>query len=149
MCESRPFDFSSFSSANMGIAVSGFDYLHAVYKSQDLPADFIFWFAKMFWPEFKTVDGVIFISEIFDPARYKELMNDNKYCKNAQFWMNLVEITGIFDGLSSDQAMIIAKILANSWSSKLYSETGDKMMIARAINDEETGEVFVTIGSHG
>ena len=147
MSDNKPFDFASFVSANVGRIVSGFDYLHAVYKSQGLAADFILWFARLFWPDFKTVDGIIFVSELFSAERYQELLSNGHSTTQAQFWMNLLEITGLFDDLPTDQAMVIAESLAGSWNSKLQKELGISSTLARAIYDEETGEVFVTIGA--
>lgn len=147
MSDNEPFDFTSFASANVGRMVSGFDYLHAVYKSQGLAVDFILWFARLFWPDFKTVDGMIFVSELFSAERYQELLGNGHSPTQAQFWMNLLEITGLFDDLPADEALGIAESLANSWNSKLQKELGVSSTPARAIVDEETGEVFVTIGT--
>ncbi|GAB6262869.1 hypothetical protein [Photobacterium sp. R1] len=147
MSYSKPFNFTMFASANAGRNVSGFDYLHAAYKSQELAADFILWFARLFCPDFKTVDGAVFISELFDTERYQELLSNGHSSTQAQFWLNLLEITGLFDDLSIDQAMEIAEFLADSWNSKLNKEFEGTSTLARAICDEETGEVFVTIGA--
>lgn len=61
--------------------------------------------------------------------------------------MNLLEISGVFDELSPEQAMEVALIVSESWNSKLLKEFGAEHAVARRIYDEETGEVFVTIGS--
>lgn len=147
MKKNKSFDFASFVSANAGCDVSGFDYLHAVYKAQSLPADFILWFAKLFCPEFKVVDGMVFVSELFEAGRYQELLNDGRSPEEAQFWMSLLEITGLFDDLSCDEAMVIAEALVKSWNLKLNLEFGVSSMLARAIRDDDTREVFVTIGA--
>lgn len=146
MSDNKPFDFTSFVSANAGKEVSGFDYLHAVYKSQGITNDFILWFAKLFSPDFRTVDDTVFITELFDLERYRGLLQDGNTIMQAQFWMNLLEITGLFDELSTDEAMFIAEVLATSWNSKMTTEFGSVLVPARAIRDDETGEVFVTIG---
>lgn len=146
MSENKPVDFASFISANVGRGVSGFDYLHMVYKCQGLPPDFILWFAKLFWPDFKIVDGMAFISELFDVDRYKGLLNNGRSNAEAQFWMNLLEITGLFDDLSCDQAMVFGESLVKIWNLKLDLELGASSPRARAIRDDDTEEVFVTIG---
>jgi len=146
MKANRSFDFTSFVSANADRSVSGFDYLHAIYKAQELPSDFIVWVSRLFCPEFKTVDGMVFISEMFDSEKYNELLRDGRSSSEIQFWINLLEITGMFDGISSEQAMIVAESIADSWNFKLYKEFGDAFVQARAILDD-TGEVFVTIGN--
>lgn len=147
MSEIKPFDFQSFVSANAERDVSSFDYLHTVYKAHELTSDFIFYFAKLFWPDFKTVDGLVFIAELFDKERYHNLLNERQNPAGAQFWINLIEVTGLFDGLSTDQAMSIAKALVSSWNSKLHSEFGNRFTSARVVHDDETGEVFATISS--
>lgn len=43
--------------------------------------------------------------------------------------------------------MEVALIVSESWNSKLLKEFGAEHAVARRIYDEETGEVFVTIGS--
>lgn len=146
MGNENSFDFESFVSANKGRLVTGFDYLHTIYKAHGLCADFIVYFAKLFWPDFKIVDGLTFISELFDSERYQSLLKDGRNSKEAQFWMNLLEITGLFDELSIDEATQIAEAIASSWNSKLEAEYGNLSVPARVIRDDETGEVFVTIG---
>ncbi|TBU74090.1 hypothetical protein [Phytopseudomonas daroniae] len=61
MSGNKSFDFDFFTSANVGRIVTGFDYLHVVYKSQGLAADFILWLSKLFLPELKVVEGVWFL----------------------------------------------------------------------------------------
>lgn len=147
MSDSKSFDFNSFVSANTGQIVTGFDYLHAVYKAHELHVDFISYFTKLFWPDFKVVNGLVFVAELFNTERYQELLNERRGLSEAQFWMNLLEVTGLFDELTTDEAMPIAESLVASWNSKMNSEFGSVSVPARAIRDDETGEVFVTIGS--
>ena len=146
MDEEKSFNFKSFVSANRGQVVTGFDYLRAVYKAHGLTADFIVYFAKLFWPDFKMVDGQIFISDLFDSERYQSLLNNGRNPNEAQFWMNLLEITGLFDEISIDEAIQIAEAIAVNWNSKLDTEFSNESLPARVIHDDETGEVFVTIG---
>ncbi len=146
MSDNRPFDFASFVSANVGRVVSGCDYLRAVYKFHGLSGDFILWFAKLFWPDFKIIDGMVFIAELFDSEHYQSLLDDGRSSAEAQFWMNLLEITGLFDDLSADQAMSVAKAFTASWNSKLVSDFGVAAVLARAIYDDDTGEIFATVG---
>jgi len=147
MNDSKSFDFKSFVAANVGRHVSGFDYLHTEYKALGLATDFILYFVKLCWPDFKVVDGLVYLSEMFDPERYKTFLSEGRSSTEVQFWMNLLEITGLFDELSIDDAMLIAEALAESWNSKMSAEFDSVLTPARAIRDKETGEVFVTIGA--
>ncbi|KVM89225.1 hypothetical protein [Burkholderia stagnalis] len=146
MYNTKSFDFASFVSANPPGSVSGFDYVHTVYKAHGLVYDFIFQFAKLFFPDFKVVGGGVFVSELFSDEEYRNLLSKGKAIHEIQFWMNLLEITGMFDDICSDQAAEIAKLIVDGWNVKLQREFGDLSVPAQVISDNETGEVFVTIG---
>ncbi|WP_040508356.1 hypothetical protein [Leptospira wolffii] len=141
------FDFASFVSANSSHYVSGFDYLQIVYKSNSLHTDFIFWFSKLFWPDFKIIDGKVFLQELFDQKYYDELIGAGENDDDIQFWMNLLELTGLFDDLPLGQAIDVSKSLVQCWNSKL-SIDGIVSVRARAIFEEDTEELFITIDDH-
>ena len=121
--------------------------MHTIYKAHGLAVDFILYFAKLFWPDFKVLDGLVYLSELFEPERYRNLLGEGRNSTEVQYWMNLLEVTGLFDELSTGDAMFIAEALATNWNSKMAAEFGSVMTLARAIRDDETGEVFVTIGT--
>jgi len=146
MSNKKSFDFKSFIMANKGKPVFGFDYLHIIYKSLELPTDFISYFSKLFCHDFKVVDGAIFISELFDSEYYQELLKSCQNKTEVQFWMNLLEVTGLFDEMSTDDAMKIAESIASCWNSKINTEFKNVTVSASVICDNDTGEVFVTIG---
>jgi hypothetical protein len=146
MQENKPFDFASFRSANADRNVSGFDYLQALYKSQELPADFALWFAKLLRPDFKLLGDMVFVVDLFDGARYQELLKGGQRPDQAQYWINLLEITGLFDNLTLEQAVTLANRIAESWNAALTVQFGADQALARAIVDDDTEEVFVTIG---
>jgi hypothetical protein len=146
MNNSKPFDFASFVAVNQRANVSGLDYVHVAYKYHGLIYDFLFHFGKMFLPDFKVVDGAIFVSELFRDEEYKKLLSDGKAPHEIQFWINLLEITGMFDDIDTDQAAELAKLIVDGWNAKLQREFGDVSVPARVLCDDELGEVFVTIG---
>ena len=124
MQTNSPFDFASFREANKERNASGLDYLHAVYKLQDLPADFALLFSKLFKPDFKILGGMAFVAELFDDARYQELLGNGQRPDQAQYWLNLLEITGLFDNLTVDQAYTLAERIAESWNLVLSNQFG-------------------------
>lgn len=147
MSSNDSFSFDSFVLVNTSAVVTGYDYLHTMYKSLGLADDFILWFIKLIWPEFKMVDGLAFVSDMFDDERYQMLLKDGHDAVQAQYWMNLLEITGLFDGLSTENATSVAETLAETWNSKLKIIGGASLNTAKVVYDDETGEVFVTIDS--
>ena len=135
------------------LQTSGIEYLLStickLYKAQNLPPDFILWFAKLFWPEFKVVDGRVFVAELFDAGVYREHLSNGQSQAATQFWLNLLEVTGVFDDLSNEQAIIVAESLSKCWNAKLHDEFDGPSELARVIEDKETGEIFVAIGTPG
>ncbi|TCW85637.1 hypothetical protein C5O80_10750 [Burkholderia sp. SRS-46] len=146
MSNAQSFDFASFVSVNSPASVSGFDYVHTVYKCHALDYDFLFHFGKMFFPDFKVVDGAVFVSELFDDEKYKRMLGGGDVIREIQFWINLLEITGMFDDIDTDQAVELANLIVDGWNAKLQREFGEVSVPARVLCDDELGEVFVTIG---
>lgn len=146
MSQDKSFDYKSFVAANAGRQISTIDYLHTIYKAQNLPPDFVLWFAKLFWPEFKIVDGRIFVAELFDAEIYQRYLDERRSQGAAQFWLNLLEVTGVFDDLSVEQAMMVAEMLSKCWNAKLHEDFKVPTELARVIVEKETGELFVVIG---
>lgn len=85
MSNSKSFDFASFVSANPQGSVSGLGYVHTVYKAHGLVYDFIFQFAKLFFPDFKVIGGAVFVSELFSDEEYGNLLNKGKAVHEIQF----------------------------------------------------------------
>jgi hypothetical protein len=148
MQTNSPFDFASFRAANKERNVSGLDYLHTVYESQDLPADFVLCFSKLFKLDFILLGGMAFVAELFDEARYQELLGNGQRPDQAQYWLNLLEINGLFDNLTVDQACTLAERIAKSWNLVLSNQFGVEQALARVIVGGDTDEVFVTIGTY-
>lgn len=142
----KSYDYKSFALANNDHVVTGVDYLCSIYKSHELAGDFILWFARLIWPAFKMLDGKVFVVELFDAELYQQHLDVKSTPGKTQFWVNLLEITGVFDKLSFDKAMEVAVIVSESWNSKILKEFGAEHALARYILDEDTGEIFVTIG---
>ena len=143
----KSYDYKSFALANNDHVVTGFDYLCSIYKSHELSGDFIVWFSRFMWPSLKILDDKVYVVELFDSKLFQHHLDARSTPAEAQFWMNLIEITGVFDELSFDQAMEVAVTVSESWNSKILKEFGAKYAVAQHIYDEETGEIFVTIDS--
>ncbi|WP_321902716.1 hypothetical protein [Paraburkholderia tropica] len=64
----------------------------------------------------------------------------------AQAWINLIEVTGIFEGISFEKAKDLAATLAVAWDARIEKLFPDEATRATVIVEEELGEVYVTIG---
>jgi len=97
-------------------------------------------------PEFTVVKDRVFLAELFSRERFEELKVSHGGSGAAQFWMNLLEIIGVFEKLNLEQAILMANLLEQSWNRKLEHEFGNDCEKARVIYDQEADEVFVVIG---
>ncbi|MEE4094565.1 hypothetical protein [Pseudomonas viridiflava] len=82
-----------------------------------------------------------------EPRSSEYIWENRIICQpRIRFWMNLLEVTALFENLSLPESTVVANASAGSWSAKLASEFGPSFAQARAIVDDEGCEVFVTIG---
>lgn len=85
------------------------------------------------------------MSESFDLEVYNNYLSEGKSKKEIQFWLNLIEITSVFDGISIDDSVKLAISVTQMWNLKLNSEIPMDESKARVIHDKEEDEVFITI----
>lgn len=143
---SKLFSFEAFRGANPEKTLGGYDYLQMISAVAELPADFIVWFSRLFSPQFILVEGNVLIDSLFEPQRYEELRRNGKSAGEAQFWINLLEVTGLFAQLTVTQAEELAEGIVDAWNMKLDKEFPLSVHKARSIHDQETNEIFVVIG---
>lgn len=137
--------FSEFAAANNG-SVSGLDYVHAVYRTHRLHGDFLVQMAELLCPNFLEIDGLAFLSAQFRDEDYEKLLTDGHSRSGAQFWLNLLEISGIFDETDIATCLVLARTCCDCWNLKLRSQFLEKGQEARVIHDTEADEVFVVVG---
>ncbi|MGE8502324.1 MAG: hypothetical protein ACN6P1_08855 [Pseudomonas sp.] len=145
MNSDQPFSFIDFKKHNNDPAISGIDYVHAVYATTPLHFDLLIHYAQLFSPDMTVMDGRVFIRELYDENRHHALLESTEDADHAQYWMNLLEITGLFDDLTTEQAIALARIMSQSWNNKLLTEYGSSYGEARYIYDADSDEVFVTL----
>jgi hypothetical protein len=146
MAINEDYSYERFQQANASKRVGGIDYVQSLYKSLKIPNDLVLWFFRLAWPDFIVLDNRAFIADLFDKQRYEEFRSSGHSESSAQFWTNLLEITGMFDDMPLPQALEVAQSLSSCWNSKLDKECDISTGRARVVHDEETGEVFVAIG---
>lgn len=141
------YTFSEFRAANSSKALSALDYVRSIYKSHELPPDFIVCYSRLYRPEIRLEGDRVFIADLFDQSRYEEILASGADSAAAQYWINLFEITGLFDELNQVQAVTVAKDIAASWNSAIDTTHPGAIGRATVITDQATGEVFISIGS--
>ena len=147
MAASESNSFERFEMANAPKRVTGADYVHSIYKALNLPADFVLWFSRLLWPSLLIVDGNVFVADLFETQRYEVLRQEGHSASSAQFWSNLLEITGVFDDIAEPLALEFAQNVAAAWNCKIAMECADGAGRARVVHDKTTDEIFVSIGA--
>lgn len=141
--ENNLFSLEDFLAANQAKKLGSLDYLHAIFKLAGLPIDLVFCFIKLLAPKFKVVNGLVFLSETFDVDIYNRYISDGE--SEIQLWINLVEVTGVFEEIEEHDAIRLADEIVKIWNLKLVSDDIHGIGRARVIHNKEDGEVFVTI----
>ena len=85
------------------------DYLHSLFKLSDLPIDLVLCFIKLLMPKFKVVDGLIFLDETFNIHTYNKYLSEGLSKNETQYWMNILEITGILKKIEEQKSNFISK----------------------------------------
>ncbi|RQS64345.1 hypothetical protein DID96_28325 [Burkholderia sp. Bp8963] len=91
-------------------------------------------------------DGVIVAAEWFDEKRYGEYRGNGMTPQQAQAWVNAVELTEIFQGISLEKAKEFAYFIARLWDEAIKQNFPDEVTRASVVLEADLGEVFVTIG---
>ncbi|WP_091994112.1 hypothetical protein [Paraburkholderia lycopersici] len=137
--------YDDFVKANNG-RFSALDFIHAVTAKVALPSDFALCMARLFAPKMTLFDNVIVVADWFDEARYEEYRRSGMKPEQAQAWVNMVELTDIFQGISSGQAQQLAVVITGLWDEIISHNFPNTATRASVIFEEDTDEVFVTIG---
>jgi hypothetical protein len=146
MASREVFSLSRFLAANPDKNLSSIDYLHAVFKLYELPDDFLLCMARLFSPDFIIVDGLVFLSEKFELDTYKKCLDEGKSPSEIQLWLNLIEVTGLFEGIEVENALSLAHSIETMWNQKIRSHDDNEAKgVARVIYEKDDGEIFVTI----
>ncbi|KWI50648.1 hypothetical protein WT72_26270 [Burkholderia pseudomultivorans] len=139
--------YEDFVKANNG-KFSVLDFLHAIFAKVRLPQDFVLCMSRLFAPQMIVFDGVIVIADWFDEARYNEYRSDGMSPQQVQPWINMVELTDVFQGISVDKAKELAALVVRIWNDRIRQDFPGEAVKARVIVEEDAGEVFVTIGQY-
>ncbi len=100
---------------------------------------------RLFRPEFEQIDGRFLLIPTGAPEKYPEYRRQGKSPSEAQYWANLTEISGVFEGFNTNQVTYLADEVAQLWQSALLNKSCDLSQRAYKVEDKTEGEIFVTI----
>ncbi|AEA63591.1 hypothetical protein [Burkholderia gladioli] len=140
--------YDDFVVANNG-KFSVLDFIHAVFAQAPLPEDIVLCMGRLFSPNMVMHEGVIVVADWFDGAKYKEYRDSGMSPSQVQPWINMVELTDIFKGMSVEGANKLASIIADLWRNKIKRDFPESEAEVMIVLEADLGEVFVTIGEYG
>lgn len=119
------------------------NYLYFCRQNQNINVqDLLLAFVEILSPEWICYQGKIFIKERFQLDDVGKYENPD----SAQFWINLVLVSELYaDEISRDKIDRLAALIADNWNMSLKKQGLNGA--AKIIEDEQTGEVFVSIVS--
>lgn len=142
--EDSYFGYEGFASLNKESEVTELDYLRIIFDLADVHPDFIVSITRLLYPELKIIQGCAFPANVFSQNKFDRMLSEGRSIEDIQYWINLIEITGLFPSLSDEQAVEIANSIVTCWNYRLASYEQEVGM-ARVITDSEMGEIFVSI----
>lgn len=139
------FTEQEFLQANSDKKLNSFDYLHAVMTCEKVPLDFLKSMFKFYDPDLTLYDDGIFLTECFDLDKLNELIDSGKNAKEASYWINLLDLTSVFDSYDYEVIKSFGEQVLSSWNRKLSYLYPSRGFQANLIEDTELNEIYLTI----
>ncbi len=135
-------DYEKWKQANVG-KFSLYDYLHGVLSTQPQSPDLTFAYLKLLWPDFYSYNDQVFLKEEFEEQKYKGLVKQGYSGPELEYWMNLLNIDGLLNNMTTEQARYIGKSVASIWDKKLAIDFPSQRFNTECIIEGEDDEVYV------
>jgi hypothetical protein len=121
------------------------DYLHGCLKFGEVHQDFLYEFVRFLCPEFLTYKGKVYLKETFSEAKYEKLKSSGKTDYEAQYWLNLIELTSVFENYNFEFVISIGREIESNWQRLLDTNFSDFGTKVKLLVNEKDFEVFVTL----
>lgn len=125
--------------------VSKFKYLYMMKESEPLHEDFMMIFASLFNPRIFVRGGGYFLEETFVQSRYDKMVGDGVDLQEVSYWLNMVDLTGLFGDAGYEYAAEIGAVIQDCWNAKLNNQFPDSGFAAQLLLWEDLDEVWVTV----
>jgi hypothetical protein len=124
------------------------DYLHYVFSTEGVAPDALTALLDFLSPQFAFSDGRALVTSVGAERRYGAYRL-RQSPEEAQYWANLTEISGVFERMRLPDVLAFAKLVAICWNAQLGKHPDAVNQEARILEDEELGEIFVTLMEKG
>ncbi|MDN3484372.1 hypothetical protein QL989_03315 [Pseudoalteromonas sp. APC 3224] len=82
---------------------------------------------------------------MFNEDKYADFLFEGRDDKEIQYWMNLFELTSIFEGMEVNEAKKLGGSIVEVWNDRIANQYSEMNVSASLIHDDSTDEVFITI----
>ncbi|WP_369742319.1 hypothetical protein AB8S08_07100 [Pseudidiomarina sp. PP-1MA] len=137
------FSIEEFKSVNTNVNV--FDYIHALFSNENVAPDLVLAIDSIFRPKFKEVHGVLFVEELYSSDKHESLEKANKSNGEISYWVNLIDLTSVFEGVDFQVVLSIAEKIKTSWNKELNRDYCGYNAQACLIKEEESREIYLTL----
>lgn len=139
------FSKKDFEASNKNVNV--FDYIQALFTLKKISADLISAVESIFRPKLIKIERALFIEELYSKDKHQDLTVHYAKADEVTYWMNLIELTTVFDGVDYESVLLIAKALKANWVSVLANDYRDYDAEVLLIEEKELREIYLTIRS--
>lgn len=136
-------DYEKWKRANAPGKFSLFDYLHGVSSTQAIAGDITVAYLQLFWPDFYVYKGLVFLKEEFAQDKYQQLVEQGYSGADLEYWMNLLTIDGLFNNLTTEQALYVGSAIVVMWEKKLAAEYPAQQFKVECLFEQEEDEVYM------
>ncbi len=137
--------FKAFVEANPNSSFNYDDYVYYYFSEHRLPPDLFAAIASIMHPDFRDIDGALFLDFCFDKAEFKRLKAEGASLSQIQYWLNVFPISDFLADLEFKATVQIAKRIEAAWNAKLRNLPDAPPEIASVLEDENSGDVFVIL----
>lgn len=109
-------------------------------------------YSSLIWPKFREYKNRIYISDFFDEDRLNEMLNSGTTPRDAQIFMNILDLSQIFqyekENVRDDVILYLAQILTESWTAKLkldYPTKDIEVVTDNNLDEESNRELFISV----
>jgi hypothetical protein len=109
-------------------------------------------FSRLIWPEFVELDGRVFLADFLDVPRLHSMLSGGTSQRDAQAFMNALDVSGIFGesqaDMSNGDVRTIAALLQETWSAKLalnFPGRSVRVLIDDNLGEPGVGELLLSV----
>ncbi len=139
-------DYEKWKIANQEGEFSIFDYVHAVLPTGAAGVDLLIAIARMTWPQFLEIDGLVLLAEQCSAHKLAQFRRQGLADADIEFWTNLLSVDGMLaasDAADRNHEEELASILVAAWRAKLHAEFPTRSFFVRVVRDEDAGDICV------